>query len=325
MRYLWLAILGSAAVADGTDLAPQGAWSWHPGAENCTAETTRTEIRALDARTYVLRQNPCVDYEANLVYLLLGSQRMLLIDTGAVEDAAAAPLVREVQRIRQETGGNLPLLVVHTHGHFDHRAGDAAFAALPDVQIAPHEGEAMRQFFGFDSGPRPLARLELGDRELQVLPAPGHHEDHVVFYDPRTGVLFTGDLLLPGRLLVDDLAAYRASARRIADFVSQHDVAALMGSHIELDSAGNLFPSGATYHPDERRTPLAAQDARDLVAALDGFNGFYSAHRNFVVVDPLHNLMALAAGIAVVLSALGWLLRRWWKRRRRVRGGNADT
>jgi hypothetical protein len=46
------------------------------------------------------------------------------------------------------------------------------------------------------------------------------------------------------------------------------------------------------------------------------FNGFYSRHENFVVENPIHNLIAGAAGVIVALVLLVWALRRWWKRRR---------
>jgi hypothetical protein len=36
------------------------------------------------------------------------------------------------------------------------------------------------------------------------------------------------------------------------------------------------------------------------------------------VVNPIHNLVALVAGVIVTLSMFAWLLRRWWKRRRSV-------
>jgi glyoxylase-like metal-dependent hydrolase (beta-lactamase superfamily II) len=34
-----------------------------------------------------------------------------------------------------------------------------------------------------------------------VIPTPGHNATHVVFYVRITGLLFSGDFLMPGRLL----------------------------------------------------------------------------------------------------------------------------
>ena len=109
-------------------------------------------------------------------------------------------------------GSRLPLVVAHTHGHQDHRAGDAAFAALPDTTVVPVDSEGMRKFFGLQNWPKGGAQFELGNRRIEITPTPGHHPDHLVFIDSRTRLLFSGDFLLPGRLLVDDIDAYAASA-----------------------------------------------------------------------------------------------------------------
>jgi Metallo-beta-lactamase superfamily len=59
-----------------------------------------------------------------------------------------------------------------------------------------------------------IAHVDLGGRVVDVIPTPGHNETHVAFYDKRTGILFSGDFLLPGRLLIEDSAAYHKSAQR---------------------------------------------------------------------------------------------------------------
>jgi glyoxylase-like metal-dependent hydrolase (beta-lactamase superfamily II) len=47
----------------------------------------------------------------------------------------------------------------------------------------------------------PLPReVEAGDLRLQVLHTPGHSPDHVCFFEPERGWLFTGDLFLAERL-----------------------------------------------------------------------------------------------------------------------------
>ncbi len=319
MKYSALAALGWCSLANATAL-PVGPPQWHPGAEECTPDTTHTEIHEINDRTFVLRQNPCVDYEANLVYLLLGTQRALLMDTGAVEGAEAAPLAGLVWLALERAGaGKLPLLVVHTHGHQDHRAGDQAFSALPNTVIAPTESAALRQVLGFNDWPNGLAKIDLGGRIIDLIPTPGHHEDHIVFYDRESQILFTGDFLLQGRLLVDDLDAYHASAQRVSEFVKTHPVEQVLGAHIELDITGTAYPAGATFHPNERVRPLTTLDVHNLPAALADFNGFYSHHPNFIVVNPMHNLLALATGVVVALAFLVWLARWLWMRRRLMR------
>jgi hydroxyacylglutathione hydrolase len=313
LALLWLGI--PLALAQ-----PAPVLHWDPGLEDCTPEQQRVQAQAIDETTIALRQNPCVDYEAPLMYLLIGHERALLIDSGVADDPKlTAELTGLVARyLARADGSRLPLVVAHSHGHQDHRAGDAAFAALPQTTVVSHEGEAMRQFFGFRNWPADEVRFELGGRQLVIQPTPGHHPDHLVFFDSRTRLLFTGDFYLPGRLLVDDIDAYRDSAMRLVEFVQAHGVQYALGAHIEMDARGELFPDGASYHPNERNVvlPMGIPEAVALHAALEDFNGFYSRHGVFAVVNPVHNLLALAAGLVVLLALAVWGVRRLMKSRR---------
>ena len=293
---------------------------WDPGAENCEPFLQKTEARAFDETTIVIRQNPCVDYEANLLYLLIGNEKALLIDSGATEDPRlTSELTGLVGRyLTKPDGSRLPLVVAHTHRHQDHRAGDAAFAAQPLTTVVPHEGEGMRKFFGFRQWPDDQPKLDLGGREVVVVATPGHHEDHVAFLDTRTRLLFTGDFYLPGRLLVEDLEAYRASVRNVAELVNAWGVQWALGAHIEMDARGNLYSGGASFHPDERSLamPFEAQEVYLLGMNLKDFNGFYSRHADYAIVNPVHNLIALATGVIVAITLLIWGLRRFLRNRR---------
>ena len=53
--------------------------------------------------------------------------KALLIDTGAVAEAKTMPLAQTVISLLAKRGSRLPLMVVHTHGHLDHRSGDDQF------------------------------------------------------------------------------------------------------------------------------------------------------------------------------------------------------
>ena len=292
--------------------------TWDPGAEGCAKDSRPPlQIHRYETQTIILRQNPCTDFEAPLLYLLIGGKRALLIDSGAVEDAKAMPLADIVSSLLPTAdGARLPLLVVHTHRHSDHRAGDAQLAALPATEVVPVDAAGMRAYYGFDRWPEGSARIDLGDRVVDVLPIPGHQAEHVLFHDSRTAIVFSGDFLLPGRLLVDDIDAYRASAQRAVDFLQDKPVTHVLGAHIELDANGELIPSGATHHANERHLALTKADLDALPKALADFNGFYSSYPNFVVVNPVRNLLVLAAGTLIALTLLVWLGRRLWKRRR---------
>lgn len=327
MRILLASMLiGLAAQAWGQPVSGSMDVRWNEGAPDCAATPQEpVQVHAYEPQTFILRQSPCADSEANFIYLLVGSDRAVLIDTGGIADPDSMPLARTVMNLLPGPDDpGFPLVVAHSHGHGDHRKGDEQFASLPSVQVVPANSDGMRSFFGFDAWPDGVARLDLGGRTIHAIPAPGHHPDHLVFYDDRTGLLFTGDFLLPGRLLVDDIGAYRESARRVVDFLADRPVAHILGGHIELDAAGNLFPGGSRYRPNERRLELAREELLALPSALEDFNGFYARHANFVLSNPIHNLLALiAAAIAATVIAV-WGVRRLLRRRRRSVEAPAD-
>jgi glyoxylase-like metal-dependent hydrolase (beta-lactamase superfamily II) len=292
---------------------------WKAGAADCAATPQPPlQVHAYEPRTFILRQSPCADFEANFLYLLIGSDKALLVDTGAVAEAGRMPLASTVRDlVRKAASADLPLIVAHTHRHGDHRAGDAQFAEIPNAEVVPIESDRMRAYFGFDHWPDGEARLDIGGRIVHALPTPGHHPDHLIFYDEPTGLLLSGDFLLPGRLLIDDTAAYLESAQRIASFAEHHPITHVLGGHIELDAQGRLYAHGANHHPHERRLELGKEHVLALPGALRGFNGFHAAHDGFVLTHPIHLLLALALGALTMLGLLAWSFVAWFRRSRR--------
>jgi hydroxyacylglutathione hydrolase len=122
---------------------------WNEGAPDCKlTPQDPLQVHTYESQTFILRQSPCANFEANFLYLLLGSDKALLIDTGAVADAKAMPLAKTIlELLPDKDHKKLPLLVAHTHRHLDHRAGDPQFASLPSVQIVPIDLEGVRAFF----------------------------------------------------------------------------------------------------------------------------------------------------------------------------------
>jgi len=291
---------------------------WNEGASDCKATPQPPlQVHAYEPQTFILRQNPCASFEANFLYLLVGSDKALLIDTGAVEDPKEMPLAKTIlELLPDKDHKKLPLLVAHTHRHMDHRAGDPQFASLPSVEIVPIDLEGVKAFFRFTNWPNEIAHLDLGGRTVDVIPTPGHNATHVAFYDSRTGILFSGDFLLPGRLLIEDAGAYRESSLRVVDFLKTRPLTHILGAHIELNIAGRAYQFGSHYHPNEHRLELAREDLTALPAAFEKFNGFYARHPNYILTNPTRNLVALAIIAVAVLILIVWAVRRLLRRRR---------
>src|SRR5215472_8774307 len=286
---------------------------WNEGSKDCVKNPQPPiQVHRYNAETFILRENLCATYEAPFIYLLIGKNRALLIDTGAVTDAKSVPLAETVTSLLATAGSKVPLLVVHTHGHLDHRAGDDQFRALPDVEIVPTDLGSVKSRFGLADWPNAIGQIDIGDRVVDVIPTPGHTSSHVAYYDRQTGLFFSGDFLLPGRLLIEDTNADLASARRVAEFVEQRPVTYVLGAHIELDESGKTVV-GTRYRLNERPLQLTKQDLLALPGIVKGFNGFYQKRGVYVLMNQNRILILLGIGALVVLVAIILILRTLWR------------
>jgi hydroxyacylglutathione hydrolase len=294
---------------------------WSDGAADCgRSAPPPLQVHQYNARTYILRENLCVTFEAPFMYLLVGSTRALLIDTGDVSDASRVPLAKTVLDLLPGEGDRKrPLLVVHTHRHLDHRAGDAQFLPLPNVQVVGFDIDSVRRFYNVAGWPNGLAQIDLGDRTVDAIPTPGHNETEISFYDRITGLFFSGDFLMPARLLIDDTAADLASANSAADFVRDRPVVYVLGGHIEMDADGNTFPWESQFHPHEHVLEMTKADLLALPAAVSSFNGFYTRSGELLMMNSNRILIAGAVLALSLLVALVAIVFRFVRRRRRAR------
>ena len=312
-------------LASSGELAP-GSFGvqWDKGAQSCAVgRGDPIQVHRYNAQTVVLREKLCATWEAPFMYLLIGGNRALLIDTGDIADPNLMPLESLVMNLLPgESVAKLPLIVVHSHGHLDHRAGDPQFEGVNGVQLVRSDLDHVRKYFGFADWPNGTAQIDLGDRVIDVLPAPGHHPAQMLYYDRNTGLVFSGDFLLPGRLLVDDWSAYEASAQRVAEFLNPRPVSYVLGGHVEKNRSGELLPWQSTDHPDEQALQLSKNDLLALPAALRNFNGFYTVTGPFVIENPLRLLITAAVAALLVLAGLGVLLYRFFRLRRSRRSNS---
>jgi len=294
---------------------------WNEGSPDCVKNPQPPlQVHQYNARTFILRENLCTTFEAPFMYLLVGSTKALLIDSGDIADPSVVPLAETVMRLLPGDGpAKLPLLVVHTHRHLDHRAGDAQFTRFSNAQVVGFDIDSVRNFYKFTDWPNGLVQVDLGDRTVDVIATPGHSETEVSFYDRSTGLLFTGDFLMPARLLIDDTSADVASAYRIAAFVKDRPISFVLGGHIEMNSAGELFPWESQYHPNEHALQMTKDDVLALPAAVHSFNGFYTVRGQFTMENTIRILIACAVLVLVAVIALVWALVRFIRRRRRAR------
>jgi glyoxylase-like metal-dependent hydrolase (beta-lactamase superfamily II) len=185
----------------------------------------------------------CIDdHGTSNVYLAIGTEKALVIDTGS----GAADLRGYLESIT-----SLPLIVLNTHWHPDHVGADYQFdevlitavdAGLLEKMKPPFSAEFLAGM-GLPAVPEidkykgPLHAfttrevkdgdfIDLGGRRIEVIATPGHTPGEIVLLDGASRILFAGDnnnglvwLQLPGtQPLTTFLDSLRKLEKRVPEF-----------------------------------------------------------------------------------------------------------
>lgn len=230
------------------------------------------QAQQYDLNTVVIRQSLRTSFEAPFMYLIFGEKRALLIDTGAGGVDLRSMVDLQITDWLKATGReNTSLVVMHSHAHSDHIAADDQFADRADTVIVGHGVEDVTEFFLIDSWPNGNRAFDLGGRIVDIIPTPGHHDTHVMVYDRSTRLLFSGDVLYPGRLYFQcgKVDEFRNSIDRVAEFANTRDISWILGAHIELAKKhGKSFDSNDLVRTDERLLEMTPATITDLKSAL---------------------------------------------------------
>ncbi len=153
---------------------------------------------------------------------LIGESEMMLLDPGSDDPGELAQLFTAIDALAAE--GRKLALVVLTHHHSDHTAGAKACRERYGARVVGHRllGERMALDLAVKDGDWLPLVPGIGDWNMQVLHTPGHTQDSISLWHPRTRTLFCGDLIPggPGSVIIDppdgDMGAYLGSLARVA-------------------------------------------------------------------------------------------------------------
>jgi glyoxylase-like metal-dependent hydrolase (beta-lactamase superfamily II) len=255
---------------DGAGIRP-GALpdEWLVGGPNCM-EVPEFQVHEYNPDLFILRQSGCSHYEKPFLYLIFGKERVLLLDTGAGMPDVKSVVMKVIQNwCARNDRESIPLVVAHTHNHSDHVAGDKQFQGLENVTFVGAELETAVAYWGFKKWPDEIIEYDLGGRVLEIFGVPGHQNASIAVYDRQTAILITGDIVYPGRLYVDDPAAFAASIDRLVAFTATRPVSHVLGCHIEQTDTPYLeYPIGSIYQPNEHDLDLTPGNLYELQAVV---------------------------------------------------------
>lgn len=234
--------------------------------------------------------------EETISYLILGSERALLFDTGM-----------GISDLKKVTGQltRLPIVVLNSHTHNDHVGDNWEFHTIygmntdftrqnargsrddAQAELAPGQicGSLPKGFDPKTYATRPWKisayvhdgqNLALGGRSLQVIATPGHTPDAISLLDRAHGLLFTGDTYYPAPIWLfrpeTNLRAYDASIRRLAALAPQ--VKLVLGAHNVPVSSPSVLPRLVTAFEQVRagKVPPTPDSPDKVIYRVGGFS-----------------------------------------------------
>ena len=253
-------------------------FTWIHGSLSAKANTdVRIQVHRYNEHTYILRQNPAIHWEAPFMYLLMGNERALLLDTGATEEAEYFPLRDVVDQVltrwSDAQGIEMPELLVLPLGSDQSQLGALdQFNGRPNTVIILPTEESRDQLFGV--GWHEGGQLDLGGRLLDVLPTPGLDTAALSLYDPWAQLMFTGNAFYPGRLVIRDFKDYRQSLKALVELADTKPVSMIFGGRIEMTSQPGMdYRLRSNFRPNEHSLELSARHLETALQAVTLING----------------------------------------------------
>ncbi len=211
------------------------------------------------------------DEKADSMYLIVGAEKALLIDTCLMKEDIL-PMLRTLT--------DKPIELALTHAHIDHmyHAGEFNTVYLHERDIAAWKRGSLRllMYAGYLMFHMPHKKfnvkryvpiseetvLDLGGNRIHVIPAPGHTPGSSIYVDDIHKVLFMGDavgnggatawLWLPGCM---NIGAYRSNLERLLEQLKPYESYRFLGGH-----RPQTFPTADA--PDGH--PLNMDSVRDM-------------------------------------------------------------
>ena len=188
----------------------------------------------------------CFEEEIVRFFLLVGTEKALLIDSG-METKNAKELAESVT--------DLPIELINTHADGDHVASNEEFTSFYMHPLEAHN------YFDLHGGKGTLVPVEegtildLGDRKVEIIALPGHTSGSIGILDLNTRMLFIGDTVQDSNIYMfgeeRKLEPYMESLRHLMTYQDRFD---------------GLYPSHGTCPLDASILPKLLDGAQKILS-----------------------------------------------------------
>lgn len=216
-------------------------------------------IEKIDDETFAISEYKHIEKPHS--YLLIGSNRALLIDSGL----GVGNIRKEVEKLT-----DLNITVISTHVHWDHVGGHILFKdhlvhkseknwfknkpvfnleciknnLKRGIDKFPEEFNMDNYEIFYDENIKTVKDediIDLGNRKIKVIHTPGHSPGHMCFYDFKNKYLFTGDMIYKGTIYLffptSDPVIYKKSLKKIRNL----DIKKILPGHGDLKVSLNMI------------------------------------------------------------------------------------
>lgn len=243
-----------------------------------------------DPRVHVFRRNfdAVGEFEGMEVdaYIIITSTTVVVLDTMLCPEDVESML----SMVQDDLAGH-QLLVVNSHADWDHAWGNAYFTGTHTAPIIAHEHGAVRmqseearvELADFQQRYPTFQNVTLvsptltfnntltihgGDLTIELLPAPGHHRDHIAAWIPALRLLLAFDAVEKPLPCLENAAAIPAMFHTLEHFLTLKPERVLC-SHGNTTSL-QLVKDNLTYlHTLEQRSRTFLQANRPTSAELE--------------------------------------------------------
>jgi glyoxylase-like metal-dependent hydrolase (beta-lactamase superfamily II) len=156
------------------------------------------------------------EFQVNTYILYDESKQCIIVDPGCNNARQQAELSGFISDKELQ-----PVMLINTHGHIDHVAGNRFVKTTYNIPLALHEKDVFlleqtlqfAEFFAINAEQPPVPdqilkegdEVHFGNSVLSVLHIPGHSPGSIVLYAEKDNLLIAGDVLFKGSVGRSDL------------------------------------------------------------------------------------------------------------------------